>query len=108
MTLVGRVKDQSLHVVNIPMVILDGYPCGLKMISGVIPVSENGMSATGYIILSNKKSKVIINYFSSTIFEFALSTVFNLECDIAPLAPFKRNWCKFDVYWGQNGALRIL
>ena len=68
-------KVQSIHVENIPMVILDGYPWGLKMISGVIPVSENGMSATGYIILSYKKNKVVIKkLFSTTIVEFALST----------------------------------
>ena len=35
-------------------------------------------------------------------------SVFNLERAIAPLAPFKGNWRKFDVYWGRNGALRIL
>ena len=35
----------------LPIVIRDGKPCGLKMISGVIPDSVNGMFSTGHLWL---------------------------------------------------------
>ena len=33
----------------LPIVIRDGKPCGLKMISGVIPDSVNGMFSAGHL-----------------------------------------------------------
>ena len=46
-------RSQIIHF--LPIVILEGKPWGLKMISGVMPLSENGMFSTGHFWLKNQK-----------------------------------------------------
>lgn len=52
---------QLQKITFLPTVIREGKPWGLKMMSGVIPLSVNGMSSDGQRMLEGKKVKISAN-----------------------------------------------
>lgn len=56
-----QIYFQLQKIIFLPTVIREGKPWGLKMMSGVIPLSVNGMSSDGQRMLEGKKIKISAN-----------------------------------------------